>query len=112
MKVQKNNSRRYLGSLCVHGHEFEETGKSLRYEKCRTCCSCNALSVEKRKKKHKEYRAKNKKKMKKYQAKYRKDKTMMKFSGGRISISTAKSKYKSMDIPVEILEGKHEKGKN
>lgn len=59
----------------MHKHEYGNTGKSLRYEKCRTCCTCNALSVEARKVDQKEYRnvPKNKKKMDKYQEKYRKD---------------------------------------
>lgn len=76
MQTQKINSRRYLGILCAHGHEYEDTGKSLRYENCRTCCTCNAISVEARKVEQEEYRNNpaNKKKMSKYQADYRRDK--------------------------------------
>ncbi len=71
MRVQKLNSRRFLGALCFHGHEHLDTGGSLRYKGCQTCCVCNALSVKKHKKRYDKYREKNKAKMKKYQEGYR-----------------------------------------
>ncbi len=33
---------KYLGTLCKRGHEWEDSGKSLRYKKARQgCCLCN-----------------------------------------------------------------------
>ena len=81
MQKQKINKNRVLGVLCIHGHEYKsshigDTGKSLRYKCCRSCCVCNALSVEERKAQQEAYRKrpKNKKKMSKYQKQYRKNK--------------------------------------
>lgn len=73
MQEQKLNKRRFLGDLCVHGHEHENSGGSIRYKTCRTCCTCNALSVLGRKGEHEKYRREshNKKKMDKYQIYYR-----------------------------------------
>jgi hypothetical protein len=74
MKKQKMTKKRFLGVLCDHKHNFERTGKSLRYSNCGTCCTCNALSVDIRHVEQKEYRDAHKNKMKRYQKKYRKDK--------------------------------------
>lgn len=30
----------YLGKLCLRGHEYEQTGKSLRYKIKKTCVVC------------------------------------------------------------------------
>lgn len=76
MQKQTINKNRRLGVLCLNGHEYENTGMSLRYKCCRTCCECNAISVEARKVQQEEYRnkSKNKKKMNKYQKAYRREK--------------------------------------
>ncbi len=76
MRVQKLNRHRFLGVRCIHGHSYKDTGGSIRYKACHTCCVCNAISVDHRKVEQKEYRnnPKNKKKMKKYQQDYRKAK--------------------------------------
>lgn len=81
MQKQKLNKRRYLGSLCHKKHRYgyestdsratRTTNQSVRYKGCNTCCVCNAISVEKRKKQQKKYRDKHKEKMKKYQKDYR-----------------------------------------
>lgn len=73
MKIQKLNKRRYLGVLCARKHDFNNTGKSVRYERCRTCCVCNTLSVKKYKNRYDKYREDNKDKMKKYQVTYNRD---------------------------------------
>lgn len=75
MKAQRLNKRRFIGVLCFHGHEHEDTGGSLRYKACRTCCVCNALSVLDRKGEHEKYRHEpyNKMKMDKYQKNYKKN---------------------------------------
>ncbi len=73
MKQQELNKRRFIGDLCNHEHEYKASGGSLRYKGCRACCVCNALSVEKNKKRHEAYRKANKPKMDKYQANYRKN---------------------------------------
>jgi hypothetical protein len=82
MQVQKLNKKRYIGSLCKHKHRYvyesdvssatRTLNQSIRYKACNSCCTCNAIWVEKRKKEHKEYRNAHKKKMKKYQENYRK----------------------------------------
>ncbi len=74
MRVQKLSKKRVLGSICAQGHEYKKTGKSVRYRGCRTCCTCNALSVLDRKAELEEYRKAHKGKMSKYQVQYRKDK--------------------------------------
>ena len=74
-KMQKLNKRRYVGELCKWGHYYKNTGGSLRYKGCRTCCTCNALSVLDRKGEHEIYRDTpcNKKKMAEYQLDYHKN---------------------------------------
>lgn len=84
MRTQRINDRRYLGELCEHGHTYtfvwtttdgeikKELQVSVRYKNCRTCCTCNALSVVAGKKRYAKYRKKNKAKMAKYQAARRK----------------------------------------
>jgi hypothetical protein len=106
MRVQKLSKNRYVGDLCIHGHEYKDAvfeGGSLRYKGCNTCCVCNALSVAARKVEQEEYRnkPKNKKKMQKYQADYRAERkraTEMKFRGGSLKIAKTASKYKSCDF--------------
>lgn len=33
-------ANKYLGTLCIRGHNWNETGKSLRYIMSRACCKC------------------------------------------------------------------------
>jgi len=40
MKIDDN---KYLGKLCVHGHDYKNTGKSLRYKKFGRCIKCAEL---------------------------------------------------------------------
>lgn len=42
----------YIGKLCKKGHEFNESGGSLRYSSCNNCVECS------RKKERQEYRKK------------------------------------------------------
>jgi hypothetical protein len=86
-KVQKLNERRIIGDLCKRKHQAPDTKRvgSVRFANCRTCCTCNALSVVRRKAAHKKYRDehkdvaakyhelyydKNKEERKKYHAKH------------------------------------------
>ncbi len=40
---------KHLGNLCKRGHEWENSGKSLRSNKgCKRCCSCNSENNAKR----------------------------------------------------------------
>lgn len=71
MRIQRLNKNRFLGPLCTHGHEYGETGRSVRYLDYKTCCTCNALSVVRHKKRYEKYRDKHKVKMNKYQKAYR-----------------------------------------
>lgn len=75
-----NRDIHYIGILCKRGHDYNSTGKSLRYKSCRTCVVC---SSEKAKKysttelgKHIQQEANNKfsksNKRKEWLAKYRK----------------------------------------
>ena len=54
----------YIGKLCKRGHEFENSGGSLRYKKNRDCKDCcirlSKKYREENKDKIKEYREKNK----------------------------------------------------
>ena len=43
-----------LGSLCKNGHEWKETGKSLRYIKGCTCVECNKNNQKIYHEKHRE----------------------------------------------------------
>jgi len=44
---------RYLGNLCIRGHEFEDTGKSVRYNGSTACVICDiGLKEAKEKKKY------------------------------------------------------------
>ncbi|WP_041555999.1 hypothetical protein [Nostoc sp. PCC 7524] len=98
-----NPDKFYLGRLCRHGHNWNETGKSLRYCAGRDCVDCvrrrnaktpeqikenyqknrerilqsaklyNIIHSEKIKQRKKAYREANKDKIKKYAQKYRND---------------------------------------
>lgn len=37
----------YLGSLCKRGHDYESTGKSLRYKNRRDCIECHGITTKK-----------------------------------------------------------------
>lgn len=41
---QFEDNKFWLGSLCKRGHEWEQTGRSLRYTKCNRCVECRKLS--------------------------------------------------------------------
>jgi hypothetical protein len=43
--------KHYLGKLCLRGHEYKNTGKTLRYKKSRGCAAC----IMEHKKAHPEY---------------------------------------------------------
>jgi hypothetical protein len=85
LKIQKLNKRRFLGDLCEYDHRYEYVerqtkitrtiNQTVRYKACRTCCTCNALSVLDRKGAHDRYRHEphNVSKMKKYQIAYNRD---------------------------------------
>jgi hypothetical protein len=59
-----DSSRFYLGKLCPQGHEWENTGQSLRHYHQSRCVTC-------KKNRDAEYRKKNQEKSKEYQAEYR-----------------------------------------
>lgn len=42
--MRKSKTKMYLGTLCKHGHEFRNTGMSLRY-KGGTCVECVKIQV-------------------------------------------------------------------
>lgn len=109
MQNQKINKNRVLGVLCIHGHEYKDTGGSLRYKCCRSCCVCNALSVEERKAQQEAYRnrPKNKKKMNKYQKEYRKDKKKKneKKYQGKYYLTVTKAKRKRDRHNKKLLRG-------
>lgn len=41
-QVTFDQDKFYLGKLCPRGHEFEETGQSLRYKSYEKCVKCNS----------------------------------------------------------------------
>ena len=43
-----NQGKHYLGKLCLRGHDFAQTGKSMRYKKGRSCVVCLLGDVKKR----------------------------------------------------------------
>jgi hypothetical protein len=69
-----NPDKHYLGTLCKRGHEWEKSGKSLRYKSIRTCFQCNQIKNKKQveNKYFKKYYIENKKKLSNQQKKNRK----------------------------------------
>jgi 5-methylcytosine-specific restriction endonuclease McrA len=64
MSLSFDDSKQYLGELCLHGHEWDGTGKSLRSKKKNTCVICQRLATR-------NWRERNLERVKAYQAKYR-----------------------------------------
>ena len=62
------DDNKYLGTLCKRGHEYENTGMSLRYKKNRYCVECS--KGQKYVEYKKIYRAANKNKINEYNKKY------------------------------------------
>lgn len=62
----------YLGLLCIHGHNYRDTGYSLRKLGCRGCVECKKLesASEVSRKRAKEWREKNRDRMKEYLSDY------------------------------------------
>ena len=65
----------YLGTLCRRGHDFEDTGCSVRNRKHGYCCECSKLTQLRYKRsravQQAEYRAKNKEKVRESARRYR-----------------------------------------
>lgn len=45
MSLSFDSDKFHLGKLCIHGHEYKQTGKSLRY-KCRSCVECGRIKSQ------------------------------------------------------------------
>lgn len=73
-----DESKYRLGSLCKRGHNWNETGQSLRYKGDYSCVECSKLKAqeyekrnrEKRNQRHREWKEKNPEKWKAAQEKY------------------------------------------
>ncbi|GAX45655.1 hypothetical protein NIES4075_66760 [Tolypothrix sp. NIES-4075] len=48
MNIVFDPEKHFLGKLCCHGHEWNLTGKSLRYRKTKVCVVCNQEQNQKR----------------------------------------------------------------
>ena len=74
-KKQTLNKRRFVGDLCKRKHQAPgvKIVGSVRFSNCKTCCTCNALSVVRRKAAHKKYRDDHKEDARIYQEQYLKD---------------------------------------
>ncbi len=73
-----NPEKHYLGTLCKRGHEWENSGKSLRYIKSNQCIKCLKITNNSRSQKimREIYLEKNKEKIKLHKKlKYKKDRT-------------------------------------
>jgi len=53
-ELLKLSPKHYLGSLCKRGHEYLNTGKSLRRFNGHACLACRVLAVAKHQKKYKD----------------------------------------------------------
>ena len=79
MPVVEINEKHYLGSLCKQGHNYQNSGMSLRYKKGLVCVVCQLMRTSKyiqnnRKKTleyHRSYRERYKVKLAEYQRRYR-----------------------------------------
>jgi len=78
---QVNPENRYIGTLCIRGHEYLNTGKSSRYKSTGTCVVCANNNRKKANYKHskiqrrrynRKYREKNRVKLRISQALYQK----------------------------------------
>jgi hypothetical protein len=76
MEIPEN---KYLGVLCKRGHDYEGTGKSLKYNKGRGCCECfkmrqkeyAIIHPERSAKYSKKYNDNHKEKIKEYRIDYK-----------------------------------------
>lgn len=68
-----DSAKYYLGKLCPHGHNWNETGKSLRYCKCRACVVCNKQRDTYNPERHKEWYQRNRGRLRDVRRRYRQE---------------------------------------